>query len=160
VTFQADLASEQVQKIWIMVMLKFHSVTGFSLLLMGMFAPSMAQETIEMETNETSLPDVKVLETGLLKNVAGHQGDVLGAEVTSVTITDDGRSELIEVSIPVDPELADRVSVESLSGQPIKLKKPLEISRDYENNNVGIILKLPGKSKMGFKIRLTDVPDE
>ena len=160
VTFQPDLASEQVWKIWIMVMFKFRLVAGFSLLIMGMLAPCMAQEAIISEANEASLANVEVLETGLLKNVTGYQGDVLGAEVVSVTTTDDGLSEVIEISIPIDPELADRVSVESPSGQRIKLKKPIEISRDHENNNVGIILKLPGKSEMGFKIRLTDVPDE
>jgi len=141
-------------------MFKFRSVTGFSLLIMGVFAPCMAQETIKPEANEASIPNVKVLETGLLKNVTGHQGDVLGAEVISVTTTDDGLSEAIEISIPIDPELVDRVSVESSSGQRLKLKKPMEISRDYENDNVGIILKLPEKSKMGFKIKLFDVPDE
>ena len=141
-------------------MYKYRLVTGFGLLLMGMFAPCMAQETINPEANEASLANVKVLETGLLINVTGYQGDVLGAEVISVTTSGDGLSELIGISIPIDPELADRVSVVSSSGQSIKLKKPLEISRDYENNNVGIILKLPGKSKMGFKIKLIDVPDE
>jgi hypothetical protein len=141
-------------------MFNFRLVTGFGLLLMGMFAPCMAQETIKSEANEASLANVKVLETGLLKNVTGYQGDVLGAEVILVTTTDDGLSELIEISIPIDPDLADRVSVESFSGQRIKLKKPMEISRDHENNKVGIILKLPRKSKLGFKIKLIDVPDE
>lgn len=135
-------------------------VTGLSLLLSGTFALCMAQETIKPETNETSLSDVKVFETGILKNVAGYQGDVLGAEIVSVTITDDGLSELIEISIPLDPELADQVSVVSSSGQRVKLKAPMEISLDHENNKVGIILQLPGKSKMGFKIKLIDQPDE
>ena len=141
-------------------MLKFRLVTGFGLLLMGMFAPCIAQETIKSEANEASLANVKVLETGLLRSDTGYQGDVLGAEIISVTTTDDGLAELIEISIPIDPELADRISVISPSGQRIKLKNPMDISLDHENDKVGIILKLPGKSKMGFKIKLIDVPDE
>ena len=85
---------------------------------------------------------------------------MLGAEVVSVITTDDGLSEGIETGIPIYPKLADRVSVESSSGQRVKLKKPTEIFRDHEHNNVGAIRRLLRKSETGLKNRPTDAPDE
>jgi len=95
-----------------------------------------------------------------LKNVTGYEGDVLGAEVVSVSPGSTNASEVIEIRVPVDPELADRITVITPAGKKVKLDKPMELSLDHENNQVGIILRLPKKNGLGFKIRLIDLPDE
>lgn len=139
---------------------KFLTVISCCLLFQGIIATGMAQDTINQDSNKDLLPGAEVLETGLLQNVAGYRGDVLGAEIISVTLDEKSLTELTEISIPLDPELADRVSVFFPSGKRMKLNRPLEISMDHENNKVGIIMSLPRKSRVGFIIRLTDLPEE
>ena len=141
-------------------MFKIRSVISCCLLFQGIIATCLAQDTIIQESNKILVPGAEVLETGLLQNVTGYRGDVLGAEIISIRLDEKSLEELIEISIPLDPELADRVSVVSTSGKRIKVNRPLEISRDHENNKVGIILSLPRKTNMGFIIRLTDLPEE
>lgn len=141
-------------------MFKLRKVFACCLLLQGIVTTCLAQGTPDSQQNEFSLPSVNALETGILLNVIGYQGDVLGAEVISVTTAADNSSEIIEISVPVDPELSDRVKVVTPSGQPVKLDSPLEISRDHENDKVGITLRLSKKYNLGFRIRLIDLPDE
>jgi len=141
-------------------MSKFGLIIGCSLFLQGVATNCMAQSSNVSGNDELSSPDVKTLETGVLQNVIGYRGDVLGAEVISVFASEDDLWEIIELSIPIDPNLADRVSVVSPSGTRIELEQPPEISRDDENNKVGIILKRSKKTRLGFKIRLIDLPDE
>jgi len=100
---------------------------------------------LDLQQNELSQPGVKLLETGVLQNVTGYKGDVLGAEIISVTTAADSTSEVIEISVPIDPELADRVSVVSPSGRPLKLTDPMDLSLDHENERVGINITLPQK---------------
>jgi len=141
-------------------MFKFRIAFSCCLLLQSMTMACMAQDTVNSQQNQLLLPGVEVYETGVLQNIFGYQGDVLGAEVTSVTATADNTSEVIEISVPVDPELVDRVKVVTPSGKPVKLDSPLEISRDPENDKVGITLRLSKKYDLGFKIRLIDLPDD
>jgi len=141
-------------------MSKLGLIIGCSLFLQGVGTNCMAQVSNVSGNDELSSPDVKTVETGVLQNVIGYRGDVLGAEVVSIFVSEDDLWEIIELSIPIDPDLADRVSVVSPSGKRIELESPPEISRDDENNKVGIILKRPKQARLGFKIRLIDLPDE
>jgi len=141
-------------------MSKLGLIIGCSLFLQGVGTNCMAQGSNVSGNDELSSPDVKTVETGVLQNVIGYRGDVLGAEVVSIFVSEDDLWEIIELSIPIDPDLADRVSVVSPSGKRIELESPPEISRDDENNKVGIILKRPKQARLGFKIRLIDLPDE
>lgn len=141
-------------------MSKLGLIIGCSLFLQGVGANCMAQSSNVSGNDELSSPDAKTVETGVLQNVIGYRGDVLGAEVISIYASEDDLSQIIELSIPVDPDLADRVSVVSPSGRRIELESPPEISRDDENNEVSIILKRSKKTRLGFKIRLIDLPDE
>lgn len=145
-------------------MFKTYSIIFSCLLVQGIVATSMAQTTVTSDTDELLLPEgTEVYETGVLKNISGYRGDVLGAEVISVVKSENGKSELIEVSIPLDSEQidqVDRISVFSSSGQRIDFNEPLEITRDYDNNKIGINIPLSRKNKIGFVIRLIDLPEE
>ena len=140
-------------------MFKFRFAFACCLLLPGIIAPCLARNVIDLEVNQ-SLQQVKMIETGLLQNLAGYKDAVLGAHVISITAGEDGVSEVIEICMPVGQEQADRILVVSGSGKPLKLLTPMQISHDHESKKVGMILALPGETKQGFKIRLIDLPDE
>ena len=142
------------------MMSKSGVILGCSVLFLGFVADCMAQSGSATEIEEATSPEVNILETGVLREVTGYKGDVLGAEVLSISTGEDNVSQIIELSVPIDPDLADRVHVVSPSGKQIELADPVEISRDAENKKVGITLKLSKKTSLGFKIRLIDVPDE
>lgn len=145
-----------------MIKFKIQSVVIACLLVQGVIKTSMAQEAVNFDSNKPLPPGTVVFETGLLKNTIGYRGDVLGAEVISVKTAGNDEFELIEVSIPLDLEVdqVDRISVFSAKGQQFIFDKPLEISMDRENNKIGIIMSLPRKTKMGFIIKLIDLPEE
>jgi hypothetical protein len=145
-----------------MIKFKIQSVVIACLLVQGIITTSMAQETVNSDSNKPLPPGTVVFETGLLKNTIGYRSDVLGAEVISVEPAANEKFELIVVSIPLDFEFdqVDRISVFSAKGQRFIFDKPLEISMDRENNKVGIIMSLPRKTKMGFIIKLIDLPEE
>lgn len=48
-----------------------------------------------------------MIETGLLQNLVGYKDAVPGAHVISITAGEDSISEVIEISMQVDPEQAD-----------------------------------------------------
>jgi hypothetical protein len=148
--------------IWEMMKFKIRSVVIACLLVQGVITTSQAQDTTIGDSDKPLPPGAEMLETGPLKNTIGYRGDVLGAEVISVETAANEQSELIKVSIPLDLEhdQFDQVSVFSSTGQRIIFDKPLEISMDYKNNKVGIIMSLPKKANIGFVIRLIDLPDE
>ena len=104
--------------------------------------------------------DAKVLETDVLQSIAGFKGELLDAEVIAVTESDDGKFNTINIIVPVDPSEVDRVQVTSPSNKPLRLKRATEISMDHENNELGIVLTLPSSNKLGFKLKLIDLPDE
>ncbi len=142
------------------MMSKSGLILGCSLLLQGFVVDCMAQSTSTTGNDDLMLTEGKIFETGVLQNVTDFKGDVLGARIISISTDEDNLSEIIELIVPIDPELADRVFVVSPSGKPLEIEEPIEISRDMENKEVGITLKLSKKSKLGFKIKLIDVPDE
>ncbi|TNF88199.1 MAG: hypothetical protein JSU67_11080 [Gammaproteobacteria bacterium] len=114
---------------------------------------------LAQEQKVTEPVGARVLETGVLQNTAGFTGAVLGAEVIAITPGADD-SQVIDIVVPVNPDEVDRVRVVTPDGKPLKQKQALEISMDHENNEVGVTLRLPRKDRLGFKIRLIDLPDD
>ncbi len=105
-------------------------------------------------------PGITTLDTGYLEATPGYTGSVLGAEVIGVSDLSAEELQIIEVSIPVDPDQVDEVRIISPSGSTLKQQRQAEILRDYENNNVGIKLYLPQQQKWGFKLKLIDKPED
>ena len=127
-------------------------------LVMGCTTGSALQKQ-PYNTTETSPPVVTELNTGYLKATPGYRGDVLGAEIESISIISGGEQQSIKVNVPINPDLVDRVEVISTSGQTVKQNQKAEILRDYETNNVGIKLFLPKRKDLSFRLRLIDVPE-
>lgn len=98
------------------------------------------------------------LDTGLLESTAGTRGDKIGAEVISSEVTDD--EQVIEIRVPIDPDLVDRVYVTTPDGQAVNQSREAQIIHNYETNNVGIWLRVPTKEKTGFRLKLIDEPDD
>ena len=111
------------------------------------------------ESNEYPA-DTKILETDVLQSIAGFKGGLLDAEVIAITESDDGESNTLNIVVPLDPSEVDRVQVFSPSNKPIKLKRAVEVIMDHENHEIGIILTLPKNNKLGFRLKLIDLPDE
>lgn len=99
-------------------------------------------------------PPATIVETDVLETEPGYRGEVLGAEVIGKQPADDYQA--VEITIPVDPDTVDRVGVVAPTGEEIKQKRAAEIVRDYENNNVGIKIFLPGRKDWEFRLRLID----
>jgi len=133
---------------------------GCCLMLQGLISGCQAQNTIIQDVNELPPAEAPTLETGILQRVDGYKGDLLGAEVISITPAENDALEVIELSVPIDPEVVDQVTVVGPSGQLLELGEPIEISPNQEKSSVGIILTLPKKKKLGFKIKLIDLPDD
>lgn len=113
----------------------------------------------ETEVQATPQPMLESLETGYLEATPGYVGDLLGAEVTD-TNTSGKQIDVIDITIPVDPDQVDEIRVISANGKVVKQNKPAEVIPDYRNNNVGIRLFLPKQKNWEFKLRLVDLPTE
>jgi len=105
-------------------------------------------------------PGITTLDTGYLESTPGYTGSVLGTKIIGVSDLSAEELQIIEVSIPVDPDQVDEVQIISPSGSTLKQQRQAEILRDYENNNVGIKLYLPRQQKWGFKLKLIDKPED
>ena len=108
------------------------------LMLQGLISGCQAQNTIIQDVNE--LPPEE-----------GYKGDLLGAEVISITSAENDALEVIELSVPIDPEVVDQVSVVGPSGQLLELGEPIEISPNQEKSSAGIIPTLPKKRNWVLK---------
>lgn len=108
----------------------------------------------ESPTSASTRPSIDYLETGYLENTQGFVGDVLGAEITRISESD--QFQIIEIDVPIDPVDVDHVRVLSKSGEVIQLDRTSEIIRDYENNNVGIKLYLPKQKNWVFRLKLIE----
>lgn len=133
---------------------------GCCLMLQGLISGCQTQNTIIQDLNRLPPPEASTLETGILQRVDGYKGDLLGAEVVSVNPAENDTLQVIELSIPVDPEIVDQITVLGPSGQLLELDEPIEIFPNREKGSVGIILTLPKKKKPGFIIKLIDLPDD
>lgn len=121
------------------------------LMLQGLISGCQAQNTIIQDVNELPPEGVPKLETVILQRVEGYKGDLLGAEVISITSAETDALEVIELSVPIDPEVVDQVSVVGPSGQLLELGEPIEISPNQEKSSAGIILTLPKKRNWVLK---------
>lgn len=133
---------------------------GCCLMLQGLISGCQAQNSIIQDVNKLPPTEAPTLETDIIQRVDGYKGGVLGAEVVSITPAENDSLEVIELSIPVDPEVVDQVTVVGPQGQLLELDEPIEISPNQEKGSVSIILTLPKKKKLGFKIKLIDLPDD
>lgn len=139
---------------------RIRSTLGWSLSLQVFVFGCQAQAPVIQPQNQLPPAQAEILETGVIEGVPGFRGDELGAEVLSVSEAEDERLRVIELSIPVDPERVDQVSVVGPSGQLLDIRRPIEISADPENNKVGITLTLSKQRSLGFRIQLIDLPEE
>lgn len=121
------------------------------LMLQGLISGCQAQNTIIQDVNELPPEGVPKLETVILQRVEGYKGDLLGAEVISITSAENDALEVIELSVPIDPEVVDQVTVVGPSGQLLELGEPIEISPNQEKSSAGIILTLPKKRNWVLK---------
>lgn len=121
------------------------------LMLQGLISGCQAQNTIIQDVNELPPEGVPKLETVILQRVEGYKGDLLGAEVISITSAETDALEVIELSVPIDPEVVDQVTVVGPSGQLLELGEPIEISPNQEKSSAGIILTLPKKRNWVLK---------
>jgi hypothetical protein len=120
-------------------------------MLQGLISGCQAQNTIIQDVNELPPEGVPKLETVILQRVEGYKGDLLGAEVISITSAENDALEVIELSVPIDPEVVDQVTVVGPSGQLLELGEPIEISPNQEKSSAGIILTLPKKRNWVLK---------
>jgi len=102
--------------------------------------------------------EYKSVETGELRATAGHKGSKLGAEVVSSETI--GEDQLIEVSIPIDPDDVDQVYITSPSGEPFELSREAQIIQNYETNDVGIKFQVPKSKNLNFQLQLIDTRDD
>lgn len=101
-------------------------------------------------------PPNSFLETDLLESRPGFTGNVLGARVVESKIGPEGQQQIVNIELPVDPEKVDQVQVISESGQTLEQKRTAEILRNYENDNVGVIIYLSRQKNLSFRLRLID----
>ena len=146
-------------------MLMIYHRSFFILILGCMSSLVIAEEQVHTVANpspdESTISPSSAIETGYLEVRTGYTGDVLGAEIGKITENDDQQLQIIEIILPIDPDVdeVDRVKVLSRSGNPIPQDKAAQIFNDYENNNVGIKLYLPKQKDLVFKLKLIDDPD-
>ena len=139
-------------------MSRFGLFTVGCLALAMLLAGCQAQRPRIQNENELPPPLAETVETSLLRPVPGYTGDALGAEV--VGVSEDEDLQIIELSIPIDPEQVDRVTVTGTDGRPLEIRRPIEIMADPENNKVGITIPLSKKRNLGFRVQLIDLPEQ
>jgi hypothetical protein len=94
------------------------------------------------------------VDTGNLEATPGHTGNQLGAQV--IRSETNGDEQTVEIEVPIDPDRVDQVEVISTSGDSVVLTRPARIRQNYENDNVGISVKVPKTENLGFRLRLID----
>ncbi len=99
------------------------------------------------------------METGLLQARPDYTGDILGARVERITVDETSHIQIIEISVPIDPDRVDQINVISDSGELIRQDRTAQILHDYENNNVGIKIYVPEQKNWVFKLKLIDQAD-
>ena len=138
---------------------KNYSGRLISLLPILFFWAANPQIVHAQQQNDSAREGARELETSVLQRVAGFTDDKLGAEVIAVT-PGEGDTEVVDIVIPVNPDDVDQVRVTKPDGTPFKKKRIVEISRDHENNEVGVVLRFNKKDRLGFRLKLIDLPDD
>ena len=125
----------------------------------------IAEEQVHTPVNPIPEEDItpynSVIETDYLEARTGYIGKVLGAEIEKVTANENQDMQIIEINLPIDPDIEeiDSVKVFARSGKPIPQDETAKVFNDYENNNVGIKLYLPKQKNLVFKLKLIDESD-
>ncbi len=132
------------------------SLIAICLLLAGC-ASQLQPKSAYLPPPGAAVMENNALDTSYLKPVAGHRGDQLGAEVVSAETL--GDELLIEILVPIDPDLVDQVQVTSEASGSVVLTREARIVQNYESNNVGITIRIPKSENMGFRLKLVDHPD-
>lgn len=98
-----------------------------------------------------------VAETGYLELEQGFVGDKLGAEIERISVDETEQFQIIDIRIPLEnPESVNQVRVIGPSGKTIPQIKPAKISRNHEDNNVGVKLFLSRNKNWVFKVKLVE----
>ena len=126
------------------------------LLLQGCASQLQPKSDYKPPTGAALMENSQV-DTSYLEPTVGNKGDLLGTEVIrSETIGDEQE---IELAVPINPDLVDDVYVTSSSGDSVVLTREARIVQNYENNNVGITIRVPKSENLGFRFKLVDYPD-
>ena len=107
------------------------------------------------EPGRQAEPETSV-ETGILHAKPGFTGDVLGAQVLSVSTDETLQVQIIHIRVPIEPAKVDRLQVISAQGKPVSEDRTAQILRDYDNNAVGVTVYVAKQSNWAFKLKLID----
>jgi hypothetical protein len=114
---------------------------------------------LSLSANPNNTPFLSTIETDVLQAEPAYTGNVLGAKIKQVTIDEKNQIQIIDISVPINPDKVNHIQVLSPSGDVVKQDKTAQILRDYENNNVGIKIFVPRKQNWVFKLRLMENPE-
>lgn len=136
-----------------------------SFLLQGCAGQQEQQSSLRLEPASSYQPpagaaptEYSTRDTGEMVTTPGHRDEQSGAEVISSETIDD--EELVEIRLNIDPDQVDDVEVMTSDGDSVNLSREARIVQDYENNNVGIWIRVPTEEKAGFRLKLIDNADD
>ena len=91
--------------------------------------------------------------TGLLQPVEGYTGELIGAEVTSVSPVPDNNMVEIVVSVPQPLDDIETVNIVNKEGKKIKSAKSFEFSKDADGEPNGVIIYLEKSRRLPFRLK-------
>ena len=91
--------------------------------------------------------------TGLLQPVEGYTGELIGAEVTSVSPMPDNNMVEIIVSVPQPLDDIETVNIVNKEGKKIKSAKSFEFSKDADGESNGVIIYLEKSRRLPFRLK-------
>lgn len=96
----------------------------------------------------------KPIKTDLLLPEEGYQGEVIGAEITRVTETEEKLVE-VKILIPLSQEEIETVTAIDKSGQRIRFKKKPKMTAQSEEQT-GVIMYFGKQKLVPFRLYLND----
>ena len=91
--------------------------------------------------------------TGLLQPVEGYTGELIGAEVTSISPMPDNNMVEIVVSVPQPLDDVETVNIVNKEGKTIKPAKSFEFSKDADGESNGVIIYLEKSRRLPFRLK-------
>ena len=91
--------------------------------------------------------------TGLLQPVEGYTGELIGAEVTSVSPVPDNNMVEIVVSVAQPLDDVETVNIVNKEGKKIKPAKSFEFSKDADGEPNGVIIYLEKSRRLPFRLK-------
>lgn len=95
-----------------------------------------------------------------LEAVPGFTGDKLGIEVEQVTPVEGGKLQAIDLNLPMEPVMVDRVEVLTPEGKLIEQQREAEIVPETDERGVGLRIYLSKRKNWEFRLRLIDLPED